>query len=117
MKLYEVTSPGDDLYLLLKNRVASADSTNSPDFISWKTLHSMMGNLGGPNPELDATKLHGMLEIDPELEQRIMSIVAHYDGNGVELKTKNKTPKQAGPGQGEKHIAQMAKAATARRQG
>lgn len=117
MKLFEVASPGDDLYLLLKNRVASANSTNSPDFISWKTLHSMMGNLGGFNPELDANKLQGMLEQDPELEKRIMSIVAHYDSNGIELKTKNNSDEISGPDQGEKHIAQMAKAATARRQG
>jgi hypothetical protein len=112
MKLFEVEEPSDNLVLLLRNMVSQADSQNQPSFLSWGALANLMQNLDGPGVNYDTFK--SMYDANPDM---FKTIVNNFDARGVTLKTKAKDPKQQGPGQGEKHIAQMAKAATARRQG
>jgi hypothetical protein len=112
MKLFEVEDPNDNLVLLLRNMVSQANSQKQPSYLSWEALGSIMQNMDGSPITYDAFK--AAYDAQPEL---FKNLVHNYDARGVTLKTQAKDPKQAGPGQGEKHIAQMAKAATARRQG
>lgn len=112
MKLFEVEDPNDNLVLLLRNMVQQANSQKQPSYLSWNALGNLMQNIDGQPISYDGFK--AAYDSNPDL---FKNLVHNYDARGVTLKTHANQPNQAGPGQGEKHIAQMAKAATARRQG
>jgi hypothetical protein len=110
MKLYEVEGTSDNLVLLLRNMVTHANSQQQPSFLSWSALSNLMQNMDGDNINYDSFK--SSYDSNPEA---FKTLVQNYDARGITLKTQKKEVKQGDQAPGA--VAQMAKSATARRQG
>jgi hypothetical protein len=88
--------------------IGKADSKNIPGKFTWDEINRFMTNIGQEEFDYDTFKL--TFDADPNLQK----LVARFDQEGIELKTKKQTPAQ-GPVDGDTGsdaVAQMAKHAT-----
>jgi len=92
--------------------IGKADSKNIPGKFTWDEINRFMTNIGKEEFDYDTFKL--TFDADPNLQQ----LVARFDQEGIELKTKKQAPDQ-GPVDGDTgsaEVSQMAKRATANAQ-
>lgn len=97
----------------MKNLIGRADTKNRPANFTWDELNKYMTNIG--QVEFDYDTFKQAYDTDPALK----AIVHRFDQNGVELKSKQ-SGKNVAPSDADLDstvVKQMAKAATARRQG
>ena len=88
--------------------IGKADSKKIPGNFTWSELNRFMTNIGQEEFDYETFKL--TYDSDPNLQK----LVARFDQNGIELKTKAQTPAQ-GPIDGDTGsnvVAQMAQRAT-----
>jgi hypothetical protein len=88
--------------------IGKADSKNIPGKFTWDEINRFMTNIGQEEFDYDTFKL--TFDADPNLQK----LVARFDQEGIELKTKKQEPAQ-GPvdgNTGSDAVAQMAKHAT-----
>lgn len=89
----------------------AADSEDNPETISWQALGNETENALGQridNPKDFKVKF----EADPELDK-----ICSYGPEGVKIKTSAEEAPASGGNTGKDTVGQMAKSATARRQG
>jgi hypothetical protein len=113
MRIYEVDSAGTDLVLLFRNTIAKYDHAGQPAHFDWGQLNAEMQGSG--TPQIDYRSFSAMYDQNPELWK---SVVRSFNGDGVDLNTKAKQPKQPAPTNPEKrktNIHNMAKAAAKKR--
>jgi len=99
------------LYDLLVAKRNAADSEDNPETISWTALGNETENALGQridNPRDFKVKF----EADPELDK-----ICSYGPEGVKIKSNAEESPASGGNTGKDTVAQMAKSATARRQG
>ncbi len=88
--------------------IGKADSKNIPGKFTWDEINRFMTNIGQEEFDYDTFKL--TFDADPNLQK----LVARFDQEGIELKTKKQSPDQApvDGDTGSDQVAQMAKRAT-----
>ena len=88
--------------------IGKADSKNIPGKFTWDEINRFMTNIGQEEFDYDTFKL--TFDADPNLQ----TLVARFDQEGIELKTKKQAPAQ-GPVDGDTGsdvVSQMAQRAT-----
>jgi len=96
------------LLLILKSLIGKADEKKIPGNFTWSEINRFMTNIGQEEFDYDTFKLP--FDSDPNLQQ----LVARFDQEGIELKTKAQTPAD-GPVDGDTGsdaVNQMAQRAT-----
>ena len=100
------------MVLILKSLIGKADQRNVPGNFTWDQLNRFMNNIGEEEFDYETFKL--TYDANPTLQ----TLIARFDQNGIELKTKTQSPEQ-GPIDGDTgsdEVSQMAKRATANAQ-
>lgn len=96
------------MLLILRSLIGKADEKNIPGNFTWDEINRFMTNIGQEEFDYDTFKLN--FDSDANLQQ----LVARFDQEGIELKTKAQTPDQ-GPVDGDTGsdaVSQMAQRAT-----
>lgn len=100
------------MVLILKSLIGKSDQRNIPGKFTWDELNRFMNNIGEEEFDYETFKL--TYDANPSLK----TLIARFDQNGVELKTKKQdvdtAPSDAQ--QGSDQVNQMAKRATANAQ-
>lgn len=116
MRLFELAGNEleQDLVLLFRNQIQRANAEGSPAELSYQAITSLMKSSG--HGSFDYSVFKSLFDKSPELQ----AIVANFDSDGVELKTKVEVDDETGEkvdadDQPTKTVQQMAKRATRRR--
>lgn len=94
--------------MILKSLISSAEEKKSPATFTWNELNQKVPNLDHP---LDYYTFLSYHDSDPSIKM----LTAHFDDNGIELKTKNSIIRKKD--QEDQTVSKMAKRATAKARG
>jgi hypothetical protein len=99
------------LVLILKSLISKADEKQIPGNFTWDQINTFMTNIGEEEFSYETFKI--VYDSDPSIQ----NLIDRFDAEGINLKTKAKTPTpDQGAQQGDDTVNQMAKRATANAQ-